>query len=63
MTGACVVLITDEVALFPGQVASVLETEEISVWYSVPFALTHAPCGHGGLARRRLALREVIFGR
>ena len=60
MTGACVVLITDEVALFPGQVASVLETEEISVWYSVPFALTQL-LRHGGLARRRPALREVIF--
>ena len=60
MTGACVVLIPEEAALFPFQVASILESERITVWYSVPFALTQL-VSHGNLAARRLALRELIF--
>jgi non-ribosomal peptide synthetase component F len=60
MTGACVVLIPDGIAMFPIQVASMIEAERITVWYSVPFALIQL-VKHGNLTGRRLALREVIF--
>jgi amino acid adenylation domain-containing protein len=60
MAGACVVLIPDEVVMFPGQVASLIEKEAITVWYSVPFALIQM-VERGNLAGRRQALREVIF--
>jgi amino acid adenylation domain-containing protein len=60
MTGACVVLVPDDLAIFPLQVASLIEAERITVWYSVPFALIQL-LQHGRLAGRRLALREVIF--
>jgi amino acid adenylation domain-containing protein len=58
-TGACVVLIPDDVAMFPLQVASIIESEKITIWYSVPFALIQL-LERGGLGRH-LALREVIF--
>ncbi|HYP30027.1 MAG TPA: amino acid adenylation domain-containing protein [Blastocatellia bacterium] len=60
LTGACVVLIPDETAMFPSKVASMIEAERITVWYSVPFALIQL-VKHGNLTGRRLALREVIF--
>lgn len=60
MTGACVVLIPDDLTIFPMQVASLIEAEGITVWYSVPFALIQL-LQHGKLGSRRLALREVIF--
>jgi amino acid adenylation domain-containing protein len=61
MTGAAVVLIPDEIAMFPLTLTSLIESERISVWYSVPFALIQM-LKHGKLAGRRLAaLREVIF--
>jgi amino acid adenylation domain-containing protein len=60
MTGARVVLIPDEIAMFPLQVASMIEAEQITVWYSVPFALIQL-VSQGRLSGRRLALREVIF--
>jgi amino acid adenylation domain-containing protein len=59
-TGACVVLIPDEVAMFPLQVASLIEAEQITVWYSVPFALIQL-LKHGNLSARHPRLREVIF--
>jgi amino acid adenylation domain-containing protein len=60
LTGACVVLIPEDVAMFPRQVASLIEAERITVWYSVPFALMQL-VKHDSLKGRRLALREVIF--
>jgi amino acid adenylation domain-containing protein len=60
MTGACVVLIPEELVIFPFQVALLIETEKITVWYSVPFALIQL-LKHGNLTNRHLALREVIF--
>ncbi|HEX3558177.1 MAG TPA: amino acid adenylation domain-containing protein [Pyrinomonadaceae bacterium] len=60
LTGACVVLIPDDLAIFPAQVASLTESERITVWYSVPFALIQL-LQHGRLRDRRLLLREVIF--
>lgn len=60
MVGACVVLIPDELVMFPGHVASLIEREGITVWYSVPFALMQL-LERGTFASRHLALREVIF--
>lgn len=60
MKGACVVLIPDDVAMFPLQVASIIENEKITVWYSVPFALIQL-AERGNLGQRHLVLREVIF--
>jgi amino acid adenylation domain-containing protein len=60
LTGACVVLIPDDIAIFPREVASLIETEKITVWYSVPFALIQL-LQHGNLGDRQLSLREVFF--
>jgi amino acid adenylation domain-containing protein len=60
LTGACVMLVPDELAIFPTQVASLIEAERLTVWYSVPFALIQL-LQHGNLGGRRLSLREVIF--
>jgi amino acid adenylation domain-containing protein len=59
-TGACVVLIPEEAAMFPFEVASLMERQRLTVWYSVPFALSQM-LTHGNLSSRRLALREVLF--
>lgn len=60
LTGACVVLIPDDLVIFPREVASLVEAERITVWYSVPFALIQL-LQHGNLRGRRLSLHEVIF--
>lgn len=60
LTGAAVVLVPEDLALFPRQLAAWIEAEGITVWYSVPFALIELVL-RGGLAGRRLRLREVIF--
>lgn len=59
--GACVVLVPDEVAPFPMQLAEWIETERISVWYSVPSALVRLLL-HGGLGRFQYrCLRTILF--
>jgi amino acid adenylation domain-containing protein len=59
--GACVVLVPDDVAPFPGTLAEWIETERISVWYSVPSALIRLLM-HGRLDRFRFpALRTILF--
>lgn len=60
LKGACVVLVPGEMAMFPGEVAALIEAERISVWYSVPFALMQL-LERGGLEERKLSLREVVF--
>jgi L-proline---[L-prolyl-carrier protein] ligase len=60
LKGACVVLIPGDIAMFPRQVASLVEAERVTVWYSVPFALTQL-LERGGLEARELPLREVVF--
>lgn len=60
LAGACVVLVPGEMTLFPGEVASLIEAERISVWYSVPFALMQL-LERGALEARKLSLREVVF--
>src|SRR5262249_34710433 len=38
--GATVHLVTEDISLFPTTLASFIETHKISIWYSVPSALT-----------------------
>jgi amino acid adenylation domain-containing protein len=59
--GACVVLIPDEIVMFPQRIGALIEKEQISVWYSVPFALMQL-VDRGGMGKRNLAaLRQIIF--
>src|SRR5579863_1073619 len=59
--GATVYLVTEEIALFPATLANFIETQAISVWYSVPSALTllllHADLKDGKLS----SLRTILF--
>jgi L-proline---[L-prolyl-carrier protein] ligase len=59
--GATVVMVPDQVALFPTEVARWIDDEGISIWYSVPSALTRLLL-HGGLDRYHYErLRTVLF--
>jgi amino acid adenylation domain-containing protein len=59
--GATVYLITEDLALFPSKLASFIETQGITVWYSVPSALTLLLL-HANLSAERLArLRLILF--
>ena len=59
--GACVVLVPEDVAPFPGALAEWIETERISVWYSVPSALIRLLL-HGRLDRFAFSsLRTILF--
>lgn len=60
-SGACVVLVPDQVAPFPIQLAKWIRDRAITVWYSVPSALVRMLL-HGKLATFRFpALRTVLF--
>jgi amino acid adenylation domain-containing protein len=59
--GATVYLITEEIALFPVTLAKFIETNQISVWYSVPSALVLLLL-HAGLEGEKFPrLRTVLF--
>jgi amino acid adenylation domain-containing protein len=59
--GASVALVPPGVAVFPRSLADWIEKSAISVWYSVPSALTQLAL-NGGLERHRYeALRLVLF--
>ena len=59
--GACLAVLPEGAATFPVSIATWLEREHISVWYSVPSVLTLLAC-FGGLQRFDLSrLRTVIF--
>jgi amino acid adenylation domain-containing protein len=59
--GACVCLVPDRIAPFPVELARWIEEQRISVWYSVPSALTRL-LRQGQLERFGFtALRAVIF--
>lgn len=59
--GACVYLITEELALFPTTLASFIEAQRISVWYSVPSALILLLL-HADLKAEKLPhLRTILF--
>lgn len=59
--GATVVMVPDGAAIFPAKLASLIELERISVWYSVPSALILLLL-YGDLAARDLSsCRTIIF--
>jgi L-proline---[L-prolyl-carrier protein] ligase len=59
--GATVCLIPETIAAFPQRLAELLETQLISVWYSVPSVLARL-AAHGSLEDRALErLRLVLF--
>jgi amino acid adenylation domain-containing protein len=59
--GATVHLVTENIALFPTTLASFIETHKISIWYSVPSALTLLLL-HANLDAAKLShLRIVLF--
>jgi amino acid adenylation domain-containing protein len=59
--GACVVPVPEDTAVFPVELAHWIETEAISVWYSVPSALIRLLL-HGRLERFSYPrLRAVLF--
>ncbi|MDY7095007.1 MAG: amino acid adenylation domain-containing protein [Acidobacteriota bacterium] len=59
--GACTVILTPAVMMMPPSLATLLERERVSVWYSVPTALVHLSL-RGTLEERDLsALRWVLF--
>lgn len=59
--GAAVSLVHEELTIFPASVAAFIESQRISVWYSVPSALVHLVF-HGNLSARNLErLRLVLF--
>ncbi len=61
MGGAELVVVPPEVSVFPVQLVSFIEAHGITVWYSVPSALTMLVL-RGGLTVGRLpSLRHVIF--
>jgi amino acid adenylation domain-containing protein len=59
--GATVYLVTEDIALFPSVLGNFLETHQITIWYSVPSALTllllHASLKRGRVPR----LRSILF--
>ena len=60
-TGACVVIVPEDIAPFPGALAEWMDRERISVWYSVPSALIRLLL-HGRLERFQFAaLRTILF--
>lgn len=60
-SGASVVMVPDQVAMFPGTLAKWINDERISVWYSVPSALVRMLL-HGQLDRWQYPqLRTVLF--
>ena len=59
--GATVVIVPPAVSVFPRNLADWIEQSRITVWYSVPSALTQLAL-HGGLERHRYErLRLVLF--
>jgi amino acid adenylation domain-containing protein len=59
--GACVVIVPDDVAPFPVELARWIEEQGITTWYSVPSALVRLLL-HGKLERYAYsALRTVLF--
>ncbi|MEM7124738.1 MAG: amino acid adenylation domain-containing protein [Chloroflexota bacterium] len=61
LAGGTTVIIPEMLTRFPTRLAELIEKEQISIWYSVPFALIQL-LEKGGLAERDLAhLRWVLF--
>lgn len=61
LVGACVVIVSDAHARLPAEMTKLIQDERISIWYSVPFALTQM-LEHGAIKTRDMSsLRWVIF--
>ncbi len=59
--GATVYLITEDLAVFPTSLATFIETQAITIWYSVPSALMLLLL-HGRLTPEKLkSLRTILF--
>jgi len=59
--GATVYLITEDIALFPTNLANFIEAKGLTVWYSVPSALILLML-HANLQREKLScLRTILF--
>lgn len=59
--GATVYLITEDLALFPTSLANFIDTQKITIWYSVPSALMLLLL-HGRLTPEKLSsLRVILF--
>jgi len=62
LAGSAVVVLSDVVLRFPASAAQLIEQERVSVWYSVPFAITQLT-DRGAVGDRDLsALRWVLYG-
>ncbi|MHA4844094.1 amino acid adenylation domain-containing protein [Flavitalea antarctica] len=62
LAGGTTVLIPESHKLIPASLSQLIEKEKITMWYSVPLALTHL-LQRGALEDRKLdALRWVLFG-
>ena len=59
--GATTVILTPSVMMMPGSLSGLLESERVTIWYSVPTALVQLSL-RGGLENRNLgSLRWVLF--
>jgi L-proline---[L-prolyl-carrier protein] ligase len=59
--GATLYMVPDELAVFPASLASWIEKQQITAWYSVPSALVHLVL-HGNLDTEKLRqLRLILF--
>ena len=59
--GATIVLISEELSIFPVELADLMEVQKISIWYSVPSVLIRLVV-YGKLERCRFScLRKVLF--
>lgn len=62
LCGATTIIIPESFTLFPANLAQLIETERMSIWYSVPFALIQLLL-RGALDKRDLSsLRWVLYG-
>jgi amino acid adenylation domain-containing protein len=62
LVGAAVIVVPDPVLRFPASVASIVEAERATVWYSVPHLLVQMVV-RGAIADRDLSsLRWILFG-
>ena len=62
LAGAAVVVLSDVILRFPASSAKLIEEERVTVWYSVPYAITQLT-DRGAVGDRDLtALRWVLYG-
>ncbi len=62
LSGATTVIIPEEYTKLPASMSKLIQDEELSIWYSVPFALIQL-VQRGSLEQRDLgALRWIMFG-